>query len=264
MNNPVQKPHYGNWVSTTLLKRMAMLFFVFALTDLSLWALVPGGLVIKALLAFMALLCLVAWLYFLLARRLFSAEGGDIQRKVIDELTSRIQFNGAGEALDIGCGSGALSIRIAKMYPEIRVTGIDYWGNGWSYCQIQCEENARLESVESRISFRQASASALPFPNGSFDLVVSNLTFHEVNDCADKLDVVREALRVVRPGGTFVFQDLFLLQRYYGSTENMLTAVRQTGVQEVYYVDTSKAAFIPKMLKLPFMIGTLGLLHGVK
>lgn len=264
MRDSDQKPRYGNWVSTDLLKRMAVLLVVISLVDASLWMFTSGWHAVKAIFTLVALLCLIATAYFLLARWLFAAQGGDIQSRVLDELTNRIQWNGTGEVLDIGCGSGALSIRIAKKYPASRVTGIDYWGSGWSYCKEQCEENARLEGAEKRLSFRQASASALPFADDSFDLAVSNLTFHEVKDNASKPDVVREALRVVKPGGAFVFQDLFLLRRYYGTPDDLLATVKRMGVQDVHFVDTSKSAFIPKMLKLPFMIGTLGLLYGIK
>ena len=54
------------------------------------------------------------------------------------------------------------------------------------------------------MTFQKASASKLPFADESFDVVVSNLTFHEVKDVKDKREVVREALRVVKKGGIFV------------------------------------------------------------
>lgn len=264
MRTNAQTPQYGNWVSSDLLKRMIILLAAIALADALLWIFVSGWYILKTLLALLTLLCMIGTVYFLRARWLFAAEGGDIQNKILDELTNRITWNGTGEALDIGCGSGALSIRIAKKYPSSRVTGIDYWGSGWSYCKEQCDKNARIEGVESRLSFRQASASALPFEDESFNLVVSNLTFHEVKDSASKLDVVKEALRVVKTGGEFVFQDLFLLRKYYGTTEDLIAAVQEMGVQDVHFVDTGKASFIPKALKLPFMVGTLSLLYGVK
>lgn len=264
MKVSLKKPQYGNWVSTDLLKRMFVSFAFFALASALLWMFVAGWYVLKLLMSLTTLFFMVGSIYFLLARRLFAAEGGNIQSKVLDALTKRIIWSGDGEALDIGCGSGALSIRIAKEYPRCRVTGIDDWGKGWSYCMEQCEENARIEGVEGRLLFRKASAASLPFEDESFDLVVSNLTFHEVKDCTTKLDVVREALRVVKPGGVFAFQDLFLLRRYFGTTEELVAALKKTSVQEVYFEDTSNATYIPKALKLPFMIGTLGLLYGVK
>jgi ubiquinone/menaquinone biosynthesis C-methylase UbiE len=112
--------------------------------------------------------------------------------------------------------------------------------------------------------FQQASASALPYEDGAFDLAVSNLVFHEVKDSADKREVIREALRVVRPGGRFVFQDLLKLESYFSKPEELVALIKSWGVQEVRFEDTSGAEFIPRALKLPFMVGALGMVYGVK
>jgi hypothetical protein len=69
---------------------------------------------------------------------------------------------------------------------------------------------------------------------------------------------------VVKKGGRFVFQDLFLLERYFGRIDDLVASLKASGLQEVAFVDTSKSAFIPGALKLPFMVGTLGILYGVK
>ncbi len=118
--------------------------------------------------------------------------------------------------------------------------------------------------MDDRTEFQRADASKLPFADGTFDLVVSNLTFHEVKNSKNKMDVVKEALRVVKPGGRFVFQDLFLIKQYYGLPEELTAAISAMGIKEIHFIDTSKAGFIPKALQLPFMIGTLGLIYGVK
>lgn len=264
MQTVMQKPVYGNWVSNTLIRKFVMLFLLFAIIDAVLQAFVSGWIPLKVLLALLAALCLICIWYFIRAKWLFAAEGGDVQNKVLDELISRIEWDGNGRVLDIGCGSGALAIRLAKKYSEATIVGIDYWGSGWDYHQKQCEENAEVEGVKDRMNFRQASASKLPFEEESFDLVVSNLTFHEVKDSKNKLDVVKEALRVIKKGGKFAFQDLFLIKQYYGTPEELIAAVKAMGVKEVHFVNTSTASFIPKALKLPFMIGTIGLIYGEK
>ncbi|HWS29699.1 MAG TPA: class I SAM-dependent methyltransferase [Clostridia bacterium] len=264
MQKAVEKPVYGNWVSNTLIRKFAMLFLPFFISDTAMFVFVSGWIPLKVFLSLFAVFCLVCVWYFIRAKRLFAAEGGDVQNKVLDVLISHIVWNGKGQVLDIGCGSGALTVRLAKKYREAKITGIDYWGSGWDYHREQCEENAELEGVKDRIHFQRASASKLPFESESFDLVVSNLTFHEVKDVKSKLDVVKEALRVIKKGGRFVFQDLFLMKQYYGAPEELIAAVKAMGVGGVQLVNTSKASFIPRVLKLPFMIGTLGLIYGEK
>lgn len=259
---------YGNWVSQKLIASvlfffvlftaLAVLFFVLA----SSWG--AAAIVLEVLCLLLALFFLAAVVYFVNAKRLFSYSGGRIQQKVLDLVVSRIDWDGKGQAIDIGCGSGALAIGLAHKYPDARITGIDYWGGSWGYYQKQCEANAAIEGVSGQIVFQHASASALPCPDETFDLAVSNLVFHEVKDTRDKRDVVREALRVVKKGGRFVFQDLFLLESYYGKMDEFVAALKSSGIQEVSFVDTSKSPFIPGALKLPFMVGTLGLLYGVK
>jgi ubiquinone/menaquinone biosynthesis C-methylase UbiE len=121
-----------------------------------------------------------------------------------------------------------------------------------------------LKGVNERVAFQKASASALPFEDEYFDAVVSNLTFHEVSDVADKREVIREALRVIKKGGKFAFQDLFLENRTYGDIDDLLKTIRSWGIESVEFLDTSHSDFIPKALRLSFMVGTTGILYGKK
>ena len=207
---------------------------------------------------------LLILLYFLYARYEFSPAGGNVQEKILQMVFSRLGWNGKGRALDIGCRNGPLAIRLAREYPEALITGIDYWGARWDYSQNACVRNARVEGVGERVSFQRASASKLPFEDGRFDAAVSNLVFHEVGDTKDKGEVISEALRVVRKGGSFAFQDLFLLKAVYGETDELLATIRSWGVSRVELVKTCDAPFIPKALRLPFMVGRIGIIWGEK
>jgi hypothetical protein len=69
---------------------------------------------------------------------------------------------------------------------------------------------------------------------------------------------------VVKKGGKFVFQDLFLWKRIYGEPEELIETVRSWGIKEAEFINTSNSAFIPTALKLPFMVGTIGMLVGEK
>jgi len=75
---------------------------------------------------------------------------------------------------------------------------------------------------------------------------------------------IREALRVAKKDGSFVFQDLFLWKRIYGEPEELVETVRSWGIKKVKFINTSNAAFIPRVLKLPFMVGTIGMIVGEK
>lgn len=254
MNQVAAKgPNYGNWVSTRLLYMPGALAILFATLSL----LFPW-------LATLAAIFLIFFAYFAYARWAFSPGGGNVQARILSLLVDRFEWSGAGKVLDIGSGSGAATIMVAKKYPDAHVTGVDYWGGAWEYSKAVCEENAAIEGVGDRIVFRKASASSLPFEDETFDAVISNLTFHEVGDARDKTLLIKEALRVLKGGGVFAFQDLFLWKQVYGEMEDLLGVVRSWGVESVEFINTSESRFIPTALKLPFMVGTIGILRGRK
>jgi ubiquinone/menaquinone biosynthesis C-methylase UbiE len=252
-NNLINKPDYGNWVSRRLIYIPGILALVFfALSMLS-----PLSLII-------AIPFMVISLYFGYAYYEFSSSGKDIQTKIREVVLKKLAWNGQGKALDIGCGNGALAINLALRYPESLVTGIDYWGGRWEYSQNACNQNAEIEGVSKRITFQSASASALPFEDESFDAAISNFVFHEVSDAKDKREIIKEALRIVKKGGSFAFQDLFPNKAIYGEIDDLLMIIKTWGVQNVSYMNTSNAKFIPNLLRLPFMIGSIGIIYGVK
>jgi SAM-dependent methyltransferase len=248
-----EKPNYGNWVSNRLIYMPGVVCLIF----LGLAIMFPFLMAVAAL-----FLCVS--LYFAYARYLFSPQGGNVQDRVRGLVLSNLVWNGEGQILDIGCGSASLTIELAKKYKGTQVIGIDHWGEQWEYSKKVCEKNAEIEGVAERVTFQKASAAALPFADDHFDVVVSNLVFHEVSGVKDKKELIREALRVVKPGGSFVFQDLFLWKQIYGEPDKLLETVRSWGIKKVVFIHTSSSAFIPAVLKLPFMLGTIGMILGEK
>ncbi|MGZ4926703.1 MAG: methyltransferase domain-containing protein [Halobacteriota archaeon] len=247
------QPNYGNWVSVRILYALGVLAILLLGISFVFPLIIVG-----------AIASLVAFGYFMYARYRFSLRGGDLQAQIRELVLHSVEWNGEGRALDIGCGNAALTINMAKRFPTARVTGIDYWGGKWEYSRAVCEHNATIEGVADRVKFQKASASALPFEVGSFDAAVSNLVFHEVSDAKDKRDLIEEALRVVRKGGAFAFQDLFLAKRLYGDVEELLEVIRSWGIGSVELLDTAHSDAIPKALRLPFMLGTIAILYGKK
>lgn len=87
--------------------------------------------------------------------------------RVHQVVLSHLDFDGQGQLLEVGCGSGALSIRAALTWPDAQITGMDYWGVAYGYGQAMCEKNAESEGVGFRCAFRHGDANKLDFPAGS-------------------------------------------------------------------------------------------------
>jgi SAM-dependent methyltransferase len=254
------KQAFGNWVSLRLVVSLASLAALAAILAAAAGAW-PG---LRWTLIAIAALFAASSAYFARARRLLSPKGGDAQRNVANLLVARVVADGHASLIDIGCGDGSLDIAVAKSLPGAKVTGIDYWGGMWGYSQELCERNAAASGLSDRLAFVKASAAALPFPDESFDFAFSNMVFHEVSGPRDKKELLREALRVVRRGGGFAFQDLFKLRRSYGSIDEILAFLGGIGARDLRFVDTSESPFIPRELRLPFMVGSIGLVYGTK
>lgn len=96
--------------------------------------------------------------------------------------------------LDLGCGTGTLAIRIRQAHPGAAVVGIDG--------DPEILEIARRKAARARaeIRFRHARAESLPFPDSSFDRVVSSLFFHHLTPTGRRA-AIAEAYRVMEPGG---------------------------------------------------------------
>jgi ubiquinone/menaquinone biosynthesis C-methylase UbiE len=249
----VPKVDYGNWVPKRFIYGTLVIGSVFLV--LAFWFI---------LLAIPAVLFFLVAAFFVYARYQFSSAGGDVQNSVWELVLSNLNWDCKQTALDIGCGNGALTIKLAKKYPTAHVTGIDYWGKRWEYSKNNCEMNAKIEGLMEQVTFKKASASSLPFEDEHFDAVVSNLVFHGVTDVKDKRELIREALRVLKKGGKFSFQDEFLVKQIYGNPDDLVATIKSWGISKVECVKTRDAKFIPRLLKVPLFLGTIAIIAGEK
>lgn len=161
-----------------------------------------------------------------------SDTGGGWQRRIHDAVVARLALPGtaAPDLLDIGCGDASLLLALLRDHPAIAATGIDFWGADWDYAQSACE--ARVAAAGHRASFRRLDAARLDFPDASFDIVVSVMCFHEVRapgaPVAGPVVALKEALRVLRPGGAFVFVERFASTADYGDPAALEAVLGQT------------------------------------
>ena len=95
---------YGSWMSNPV-------FYVF------------GGLVLLAVVT-AALLIMLIWMAWI--RRQYAFGKGGMMERVHQFILSNLDFDGHGEVLEVGCGSGALIVRTALTWPEAKITGLDY------------------------------------------------------------------------------------------------------------------------------------------
>jgi arsenite methyltransferase len=113
------------------------------------------------------------------------------------KLLDAVRFRRGIAALDIGCGTGFPLLDLAQRLGEsCHVTGLDPWDGGLDRARMKIRKmNIRNVTVVA------GTAETMPFPDGSFDLVVSN---NGINNVGDPDAAMRECARVSRPGAQLV------------------------------------------------------------
>jgi len=250
--------NYGNWIRKRLLVYLGL-----AALALGALSLLPLGTLYRLVFGLLTLAALVSFLFPLYAYNMFSPRGGRLQAKVY-ALIVRHLGPGAGRLLDIGAGNGVLSAQLAASRLAATVVGVDRWDANWEYSKTVCEQNAQALGVASRVTFQKGDAAALDFADATFDGVVSNLTFHEVRAVADKRLVLREALRVLKPGGAFAFVDYFAEPKHYGAPAAFQAYLQGLGLQQVEYAPLASKLDLSLPLRHPKILGRVALVWGRK
>jgi len=127
-----------------------------------------------------------------------------VQRTLLE--MAAVEVPKPGAILDVGCGTGRLLRAAEPMFPLARLEGVDAAAEMIRYARAALPAG-------SRITFAQATAESLPFPDGVFDLVFSTMTYHH---WADQRQGIVEVARVLAPGGRWLLADFVAsgLMRY--------------------------------------------------
>ncbi|MCR4991167.1 MAG: class I SAM-dependent methyltransferase [Lachnospiraceae bacterium] len=183
--------------------------------------------------------------WMLLMYRAFSYDGKrKMSKQIIEGVAAYINIPDGGKGLDVGCGSGALTIACAKKNPNSLWTGIDRWGKEYaSFNKKLCESNAEAEGV-SNVSFMQGNALKLPFENETFDAVTSNYVYHNIPS-NNRQEILLETLRTLKKGGSFAIHDI-MSKAKYGEMKSFVEKLKSMGYSEVKLVDTTNGMFMSK------------------
>jgi ubiquinone/menaquinone biosynthesis C-methylase UbiE len=123
--------------------------------------------------------------------------GADRARRV---LLDQAALRPGDRILDIGCGTGSLVVMIRRLFPDVTVVGLDPDPKALA----RARRKAARKGVP--IQLDQGFADALPYPEASFDRVLSSMMFHHLED-DQKEKALSEARRVLKPGGSLHLLD---------------------------------------------------------
>ena len=183
-----------------------------------------------------------------------------LSKQIIDGVAEYVKMPECGIGLDIGCGSGALTIAVAKRNPQAKMVGCDRWGMEYaSFSKQLCEDNAKAENVHNT-EFKNGDATKLPFENESFDCVTSNYVYHNIP--GNKQDWLLETLRVLKKGGTFAIHDIMTPSRY-GNMKQFIKKLLDMGYEKVELIETTDKFMTTKEAKILGLNGS-AILYGKK
>jgi len=121
---------------------------------------------------------------------------GIYHRRLLEQAEIRPGYR----VLEIGCGTGNMTILAKRLNPSVDILGIDPDPKALSLARKKAHRAGFL------MEFQQAFSEHLPLPDASFDRVLSAFMLHHIQPVS-KLSALREAYRVLKPGGSLHLAD---------------------------------------------------------
>ena len=205
-----QKPNYGidapNVIRNFFIAGTIFLIIAFAFPSITIAHI--------QFLVFPGFLWPAVWFIFFGGLMLLYSLVGKFRHR--DRMLAKVAWTGAENVLDVGTGRGLLLIGAAKRLTRGHATGIDIWnaedlsGNG----PEALKANIALEGVGEKTTIKSENAREMSFPDGSIDVVLSNVCLHNIYEQPGRSKACREIARVLKPGGVAVISDYKLMKEY--------------------------------------------------
>jgi ubiquinone/menaquinone biosynthesis C-methylase UbiE len=148
-----------------------------------------------------------------------------------EQLLDNHRWTGSERVLDVGCGRGLMLVGAAKRLTTGTASGIDLWqaedlsGNRPEATM----QNAEAEGVADRVDVQTADMRKIPFPDATFDVIVSCSAIHNIYDAAGRRQAIAEIARVLKPGGEAIIDDIRHGREYAESLAASGCASRSVG-----------------------------------
>ncbi|HAQ51634.1 MAG TPA: SAM-dependent methyltransferase [Lachnospiraceae bacterium] len=262
------KPNYKNWMPKGMVAGTgtgAIISFVaFIIQDkLSLFGDGKLGKAVRLTALVLTIVLFPVTIWMILMYRAFSYNGKrQLSKHIIEGIADYVDIPDEGKGLDVGCGSGALTIACAKRNHKATMIGIDRWGKEYaSFSKELCESNSKAEGVNNT-AFEKGDALKLPYRNETFDAVTSNYVYHNIPS-RDRQSILLETLRTLKKGGTFAIHDIMSKGRY-GDMDAFAEKLRDMGYAEVRLIDTTDGKFMSRFEALWMELSGSKLLVGRK
>jgi len=144
------------------------------------------------------------------------------------QLIAQARLAPGQRVLDLGCGTGALSLVAKRAEPGIELVALD------PDPKALVRARRKAARAGAALAFESGFGDALPFPDASFDRAISSFVLHHLESAA-KPAVLRELRRVLRAGGSLHVLD------FAGANRELLQQLREAGLRDAAQVDARRS-----------------------